>query len=247
MEIVNVKIKDLKPAEYNPRMMNEKSAKDLEESITEFGLVDPIIVNSNKDRKNIIIGGHQRYNICKKMGFEELPVYYLDLPLEAEKELNLRLNKNVGEWDYDMLLNFEEELLFKIGFEKDDLKLFNDMVNTEDETYSRKVSPITYEPKGEKPNVKEIYNNEEADNLKSKIIKAKIKDKDIEEFLLNSCNRFTEFNYEKIAEFYANSDKKIQKLMEDLALVIIDIDKAIENGFTELSNNICNLQKDDEK
>ena len=104
-------------------MMDEKSAKDLEESITEFGLVDPIIVNKYKGRENIIVGGHQRYNIAKKMGFEELPCVYVDLPLKAEQELNLRLNKNNGSWDWDMLVNLDEELLLNVGFDKDDFNL----------------------------------------------------------------------------------------------------------------------------
>ena len=130
MEIINIKTKDLIPADYNPRMMDEKSAKDLEESITEFGLVDPIIVNKYKGRENIIVGGHQRYNIAKKMGFDELPCVYVDLPLEAEKELNLRLNKNNGSWDWDMLANFDGEFLVKIGFEDWELEKF--VINSND-------------------------------------------------------------------------------------------------------------------
>jgi len=130
MEIINIKTKDLIPADYNPRMMDEKSAKDLEESITEFGLVDPIIVNKYKGRENIIIGGHQRYNIAKKMGFEELPCVYVELPLKAEKELNIRLNKNTGEWDWDMLANFDGDVLVGIGFEDWELEKF--VINSSD-------------------------------------------------------------------------------------------------------------------
>lgn len=123
MEIKQVNPKELKPAEYNPRQMSEKQAKDLMESVKRFGLVDPLIVNSNKTRYNVVIGGHQRLRIALEQGFETVPVVYIDLDLESEQELNLRLNKNLGDWDTNLLANFNEDLLKDVGF--DDLdKLF---------------------------------------------------------------------------------------------------------------------------
>lgn len=55
MEIVIVKIQDLKPAPYNPRQWSEQAIKDLTESIKRFGLVDPIIVNGAPERQNVVI------------------------------------------------------------------------------------------------------------------------------------------------------------------------------------------------
>lgn len=121
MKIINVPIKDLVEAEYNPRQMTEKQAKDLEASVEKFGLVDPIVVNCNPARKNVIIGGHQRVKIAKRLGFSIVPVYYLDLEEKDEQELNLRLNKNLGEWDWGMLANFDIEELKIAGFENDEL------------------------------------------------------------------------------------------------------------------------------
>lgn len=117
MEIVYVKIKELIPAEYNPRQMTEKQAKDLMDSVKKFGLVDPVIVNSNPDRFNVVVGGHQRLKIALALGFEEVPVVYVNLDLKAEQELNLRLNRNLGEWNWDMLANFEESMLSEAGFD----------------------------------------------------------------------------------------------------------------------------------
>jgi len=53
---------------------------------------------------------------------------------EEEKELNLRLNKNLGQWDFDMLANFDEELLKDVGFESQELdKIFQlDAPNEDD-------------------------------------------------------------------------------------------------------------------
>jgi len=122
MEIKDVKIEELKAAEYNPRRMTEGQEINLLESIKRFGLVDPIIVNKAENRKNIVIGGHQRLKIIKTLGWEEAPVVYVDIPeIGKEKELNLRLNKNLGEWDYKLLAAFDEEILLESGFEEDEL------------------------------------------------------------------------------------------------------------------------------
>ena len=94
MQIIKVKIDDLKPAEYNPRKLTKDQHAHLTESVKKFGLVDPIIVNSHVGRENIVIGGHQRLKIAREQGFTEVPVIYVDLDEEHEKELNLRLNKN---------------------------------------------------------------------------------------------------------------------------------------------------------
>ena len=144
MEIVNVKIEDLKPAEYNPRQMTEKQVNDLTDSIKKFGLVDPIIVNSNPERKNTIIGGHQRCKVAESLGMEEVPVYYIDLDENKEKELNLRLNKNLGEWNFDILANFDMEVLEDVGFDTNDLNLNIDKFEDKDDDA---VPEIKEEPK----------------------------------------------------------------------------------------------------
>jgi len=117
MKIVNVKIEKLKPSEYNPRTMTQKQVDDLIASIKIFGMVDPIIVNSNKKRNNIVVGGHQRLRIAKILKHKTIPVTYIDLNEEQEKELNLRLNRNNGSWAWDALANFDEGLLEHVGFE----------------------------------------------------------------------------------------------------------------------------------
>lgn len=122
MKIVEVPVGELKPAEYNPRHWNRKAINDLMQSIREFGLVDPIIVNSATGRKNVVIGGHFRLKVCKDLDYATVPVVYVDIPdLEKEKELNLRLNKNQGEFDWVILKEFDRELLLLAGFEQKEL------------------------------------------------------------------------------------------------------------------------------
>ena len=91
-------------------------------SLKEFEFIDPIIVNSAPNRKNIIIGGHFRWKMAKELGIKEIPVVYVNIPnLEKEKELNLRLNKNIGEWDWNLLADFDENFLADVGFNSEEL------------------------------------------------------------------------------------------------------------------------------
>ena len=126
-KIIQRDINSLIFAEYNPRQLTKDQYQHLKDSIERFGLVDPIIVNKNKERKNIIVGGHQRVKVAKDMKIDTVPVLELDLTYERERELNIRLNKNTGEWDMDNLANFfDMDELMDWGFEKEDLKLFDD-------------------------------------------------------------------------------------------------------------------------
>ena len=121
------KANDLIMAEYNPRQLTKDQYTQLKDSLTRFGLVDPLIVNKHKSRKNILVGGHQRLKIAKEMGMEKIPCVEVDLPLDQEKELNIRLNKNVGEWDYDSLANyFDVSELMEWGFSNDELQFYEE-------------------------------------------------------------------------------------------------------------------------
>ncbi len=126
MEMETIKITDLKPAEYNPRRISDDDYQKLKNSISTFGLVDPIIVNL----KNMhIVGGHQRYDVLLDEHMldndflAELPMIRLgdvgfvftDTELsirddDHEKALNLALNKISGEWDEQKLQPLLEEL-----------------------------------------------------------------------------------------------------------------------------------------
>lgn len=121
------KVSELKAADYNPRKMTEKEERDLEESIEEFGAVVPVVVNIGK-RKNILIGGHQRTRLYEKQGIKEIEVVVpsRELTKAEEKKLNLRLNKNVGSWDFDKLKEIDLTMLLEVGFGDDDLQTIYD-------------------------------------------------------------------------------------------------------------------------
>ena len=132
--IDQVDVNLLTPTEYNPRKWGAHAKEQLKESIRRFGIVDPLLVNSAENRKNIVIGGHFRLSVIKALGIKEVPVVYLNIPdLEKEKELNLRLNANTGEFDWDLLAEFTEEFLTDAGFSSEDLDSIFQVEDTPEE------------------------------------------------------------------------------------------------------------------
>lgn len=128
LSIQHVQVTDLNPAPYNPRTWSEKALTQLMESIQRFGLVDPIILNNAHGRENVVIGGHMRLEAAKKLGLTDVPAVYLTIPdLEKEKELNLRLNKNVGEFNWELLKEFDPALLVDVGFSSEELDTIFDL------------------------------------------------------------------------------------------------------------------------
>ena len=151
MEIEKIKINKLKPAAYNPRQISTKQYKDLKQSIEKFGLVDPVIVNNDMT----VIGGHQRLKICKELKHKEVGCIILNLSKEEERELNVRLNKNTGEFDIDVLANeFDIDNLIDWGFKHIDLDINIDKIEEEKEDDS--VTIIIKEE--DKIKAKELYN-----------------------------------------------------------------------------------------
>jgi len=131
LNIVYVPISKIRPSEYNPRKWNQSQIEALRESIKRFGLCDPIICNSATERKNIVIGGHFRLKVAKEIGLKEMPVVYINIPdIDKEKELNLRLNKNLGEFDFKLLTDFSEDLLKDVGFSTEDLDEIFEIADT---------------------------------------------------------------------------------------------------------------------
>ncbi|PJE77240.1 hypothetical protein COV05_00100 [Candidatus Uhrbacteria bacterium CG10_big_fil_rev_8_21_14_0_10_48_16] len=136
LKIYQMAVVDLKPATYNPRKISDKQKEELIKSIQQFGLVDPIIVNNHPKRKGIVIGGHQRLAIAKLLVMETVPVVLLNLTEAKERELNLRLNKNTGDWDLDLLKGFDIDQLLDVGFDETELSdIWSDTLSVEDDGF----------------------------------------------------------------------------------------------------------------
>lgn len=125
MKIQKIKISEINPAPYNPRVdlkPGDFEYENLKKSITTYGYVEPLVWNR---RNKTLISGHQRLKILIEQGFAEVEVSVVDLPIEKEKALNLTLNKIRGDWDNTKLALVVEELTkipdFDIGITGFDL------------------------------------------------------------------------------------------------------------------------------
>jgi len=114
MIIEKRKISELNPAPYNPRKSDVTQEANLKASLEKFGVVEPIIFNK---QTGFIVGGHFRIRELKKLGIKEVDCVIVDLSPEDEKELNIRLNANTGEWDWLELQEWDNELLEEWGLE----------------------------------------------------------------------------------------------------------------------------------
>lgn len=109
------KISDINPASYNPRDISDSAFQGLCESIKKFGMVDPLIVNV-KDKKNVLVGGHQRLKAADHVGLDEVPVVEVSLTVAEEKALNITLNnpKIAGTYN-ETLSDLIEEVRSELG------------------------------------------------------------------------------------------------------------------------------------
>lgn len=113
---------ELIPCEYNPRKISSKDRTEIKNSIRENGFVDPVIINQHPDRKNVVVGGNQRRDVAVEMGLKEIPTVEVNLPLEKEKKLVVRLNRNQGQFDLDLLReHYQRDDLLALGFNQDEL------------------------------------------------------------------------------------------------------------------------------
>ena len=112
----------------NPRSLSEKEFKQLKTSLDKFGMIDKPIVNA--DSAHTIIGGHQRKHVLEASGVKEIECWIPDRELSDKEveELNIRLNKNTGQWDFDVLANeFQLDDLLDWGFSEKELGIHPDI------------------------------------------------------------------------------------------------------------------------
>lgn len=242
-----IDIKKIKNNPNNPRFIRDEKFEKLVNSIKEFPKmleIRPIVVND----KMIVLGGNMRLKACIEAGLTEVPVIKAkDLTKEEQEQFIIKDNVSGGEWDWDMIANeWDSDKLDDWGL---DIPMFDEEEKEENDEdlhnpYTNKIKAPTYEPKNEKPDLKDIVNIEKYEELVEKI-KASKHPKKIKDFLLMSATRHIVFNYELIADYYAHSDADIQELMEESALVIIDYNKAVENGFVKMTDQLVDLYHED--
>lgn len=246
----------LRPHPSNPRSHSEGQVEKIVRSIEEFGFTVPILA----DDKGEIIAGHGRYMAATKLGLKEVPVRVVSGLTEAQKrayriadnQLTLEggwidelLNREIAELkaeDYDLSLTGFDKIAVD-GY----LRAFASESEEEDLVgqYSRKIVAPVYEPQREEPpDPEDLVDRDRVEELIEEIKAAKISPA-IRRFLEYAAERHARFDYAEIAEFYAHADAKTQRLMERSGLVIVDFDKAIEEGFVRLTEEIARSYGDD--
>jgi uncharacterized protein YjgD (DUF1641 family) len=231
MNIENIAIKDIKPYERNAKKHDETQIKNVMESIKQFGFAQPLVVSKD----NVLIIGHCRLIAAKRLKLKEVPVVRMDdLTQEQVDKLRLLDNKlNESEWDFDLLAEEIPELDFD-GFDID-WGLSDESKEELEKKYTEKTDIPQYEPTDKEWELNDLYDDEKKQQLIDEINQADI-EVEVKEFLKMAAYRHVKFNYKRIADFYAKADKEIQELMEKSALVIIDYEDAIKNGYSLLNS-----------
>lgn len=106
--------------------------------------------------------------------------------------------------------------------------------------YTKKIVAPQYIPSEVKPNIAELFNMTKYSELLAAIRKSNVSQEE-KEFLVSAATRHIVFNYAKIADYYAHATPEMQRLMEQSALVIIDFDDAIAQGYVKLSTTIKDI------
>ena len=237
------KITDLKFDNKNFNKGTEYGKKLMEKSLSKFGAGRSILI----DKNNRIIAGNKTTENFGELGLEDVKIVEtdgrtlvavkrndIDLDTPEGREFALADNQTAKsniDFDFDILEDeLGEQTLQEWGLEP---------IEESENIYTQKIEAPKYEPTGEKPNIEDLLDDEKTKDFIEKINKSKAT-KQEKEFLKKAAYRHLTFNYKNIAEFYIHSNKEVQELMEQSALVIIDFEKAIENGYIQLSEKITN-------
>ena len=238
MNIVMRKINSLIPYVNNPRK-NDDAVDMVASSIKNFGFKVPIIIDGNDE----VIAGHTRLKAAKKLKLKEVPcIVANDLNEQQIKAFRIADNKvsELSTWD-DELLQIELEGLQDIftGFEANDVEE-PDLENP----YTAKIQTPVYEITENNPEVIDLVGRSKTQYLIDNINESDVS-KEEKEFLTLAAYRHLVFSYKDIADYYARANKEMQELMEMSALVIIDYEDAIKNGYVHLTKSLNELLEEE--
>jgi len=238
MQIENRTLDSIRPYPGNPRR-NDAAVKRVADSIKNFGFRQPIVV----DDRGVIVVGHTRYKAARQLGLETVPVTVMSgveqSLINQYRIADNRLNE-FAEWDDGLLVTELEQILKDVG--TTDLTGFGaseieKLKGLDVADYSSKVDTPIYTPRGDKPALSELADSQRVTELHKEIDASGVPE-EVKQFLRQAAERHRVFDYEAIAEYYSHADAEIRRLMEASALVIIDIDQAIERGYVQLTDRL---------
>lgn len=160
MKVIDKNISELRHPKYNPRKISDIDFEHLKKSLIKYSSVEPAVINTHTGRENIIIGGNQRIKAAKDLGWDTFPCVEVSLDRSEERELNIRLNRNTGEFDFDMLKEFfRHDELIDWGFTEGEIS-FEDHYN---------IGGTDSIGESEKESITVTFYKYDADNIKSEI------------------------------------------------------------------------------
>ena len=223
---------------HNYRIHPDKNKKLIRKSLSENGAGRSIVV----DNTGASIGGSGvleqaeslglKKRIVETDGSELVVVVRKDIAPDDPRRKQLALADNAttdqSEWDFDLL---------KAEWTAEDLSSWgiDGVFDTKPDAYTHKIDGLTYEPTGEKVGISQLYDDSKFRELVAEIERANVQS-EVKMMLRIAATRHIVFDYRNMAEYYAQASPEIQRLMEQSALVIIDFDNAIQNGFVALSS-----------
>lgn len=254
MKIENVPIAKLSSDPANARKHGEKNLASIIASLKRFGQQKPIVI----DKSGVVRAGNGTLEAAIHLGWDKIACVRTSLENTDAVAYAIADNRTaeLAEWDDEVLSSLlaelageSDELFQATGFNQEDLDdlLADTGLGDDDEEniYSDKSDPPAYDIVGEKPELNDVYDMEYTERLIEKIENSSASP-EVKTFLTASAFRHTKFHFERIAEWYAHADEEVQQLMEDSALVIVDLQSAIENGWTRLSSDLEDLYEQEQ-
>jgi hypothetical protein len=250
-EVVWVDPEQLLANPRNYRIHPQEQQEIVGDSLDTMGWIKPIIAVEGSD---LVLDGHLRIALAMRAHEPAVPVQYvkldeselaqalliLDTTVEMagiDKALMTALINDVTP-QTDVMNDFLSSLM--ASYDLDGAASADSAQDALDNQYSRVVTSPVYEITGECPEVNELVDQQRARDLIWNIEASSAPD-EVKAFLRFAAYRHLKFDYAKVAEFYAHADADVQELMEQSALVIIDVDQAIELGFAKLAEELRQL------
>ena len=237
-----MKLSQFKSNPNNPRLIKDDKFKKLVNSLREFPEMmekRPMVCVTDTDGKLYPLGGNMRLKAIKELGYKEIPDTWFVLAdewsEEKRKEFTIKDNVGFGEWDWDTLANeWDAEELTEWGL---DIPMLNDKDEQQEIEDLFSIELPFYTPSEDLPNVNDLADVSKTKELNSQIDLLKIDD-ELKEILKIRASFFTDFDFQKIADYYAQQTQDVKNLFEELGMVILAPKEALKRGFINLKNEI---------
>ncbi len=102
-ELLHIPVDQISPNPENPRLIfNQQKLDALAESISEVGILVPLIVFQEDDGRYILLDGERRWQCAKRLNFKDVPANIFAKPTRVENLLRMFNIHNVRE-DWELM------------------------------------------------------------------------------------------------------------------------------------------------